>query len=753
MKAGSKRKVPFLQLLACGIASCISMKSYAEDSEAVMGLERELSEDGEVLNEYSFENSPPENLRELLEYGNATPDGVRFAPEAYSVERDGRRFAGARIVSYRPTDERATPRLEGIRSEYVEPVIPAIAEDLQQVLDSSNSSDYIPIHISVKGKVNLPPLPVSLPGDPMPTEEERLAWRTERVQMRRDQTQALQAALQERLLNLGGIELESFWISNGIALKLPVSAVAKLADDPDVRQVSLQSLDGTGAGPEVGWNGEHIRSSSGLNASVYLNGGYSGERTTGALAGLKLGIFDAKFDSTHTGFQDRAYNHSSPRNRVVQDWNCYVNPCTTSIGSQNATDAHGTTCAGLMAGDYTDHQISGKTAQWERENSGVATEGDFVFLRGSSNPTFNRAIQKAIDLDVDLLSVSRSFTDDSGGSCNYLAGSNIQDSVYNLVAEEGIPVFKSAGNVGNQTSCLLSTIADNPVVFTVAGLGTRAAFGNTQNYCETDYATCPIGVWYDVNDPTIPVYSARGGYDLTTVINGYTYTHTAAGTGIDVAAPACTTNGYTLNSSISTGVGCGTSYATPQVAGIGALYKSRWLQEVGNNWIDTEPGRLYTALLTMGDRQSSVSPTTYRASGYDPLYGAGRLRAYLKNDTSSDWVSIWYNMSDGDVAEYLVAGSGAEPNYIQQFKAAIMWFEDSHSDVADITMELWTDNCGDNAVLLGSDMSYDLKKMVRTGSAAAGQKLCIKLRAYHIPAGETRKVYIQTLWSADTAGL
>ena len=199
----------------------------------------------------------------------------------------------------------------------------------------------------------------------------------------------------------------------------------------------------------------------------------------------------------------------------------------------------------------------------------------------------------------------------------------------------------------------------------------------------------------------------------------------------------------------------GQSLAAPQVAGAAILFKD-WLYAKGFGGAGEVPGFMYANMLAMTDRANSA--TTFKTSRFDPKWGGGRFQARyydLPAETVTGvwrWEAAWYSLGNGQTVNHLAAGSGVEPAGIGQFKAYAVFLENDGVDVADIDMEVRDQNCGASSVLLGSDISRDSKSMVRlAGSSVSSKSVCVKLRGFHVPAGQTRLVQLVIYWSDLTA--
>lgn len=205
----------------------------------------------------------------------------------------------------------------------------------------------------------------------------------------------------------------------------------------------------------------------------------------------------------------------------------------------------------------------------------------------------------------------------------------------------------------------------------------------------------------------------------------------------------------TPNNFIASG---GTSLAAPQLSASGMIIKQSFLAN-GLTYIDS-PGVLYTALLAMGDR--GYGGWTYKSSGFDGGYGAGRLQLrYFMSGSDHPAGGAWgfdqweVMVFNGNTIDFPIRGTGAEPATIQQFKVYAVVFEDNWDSIADVDISVRDKNCGADSVQLGADTSRDTKSMVRLGAVAAGKQLCVRVRGYAVPPAG-RRVVIASYLSVDT---
>jgi hypothetical protein len=289
-------------------------------------------------------------------------------------------------------------------------------------------------------------------------------------------------------------------------------------------------------------------------------------------------------------------------------------------------------------------------------------------------------------------------------------------------------VVGSSGNENPDRAgqlCDLSQLAESPSMFVVGGAGLDAT--TSSNYDTIDRA-------FD---------SASGPIQVT--VQGINRNYSQ----VDALAP-----GYwhypADNSSGFDSWTWGTSEAAPQIAGAALLVKDWFLD---NGYSINSQGRLHAAILAMTDRANSAS--TYRSTGFNSSWGGGRFQTRYYNGADHSgvwgWQSTWYSFSGAGVVDHLAFGAGVEPSTLNQFKVYAVFFEDDGGNAADITLQVRDSDCGSGSAVLGSDFGYDHKKMVRlSGGTAAGEALCVRLDANHIPFGETRRVQLFMYYSAST---
>lgn len=164
------------------------------------------------------------------------------------------------------------------------------------------------------------------------------------------------------------------------------------------------------------------------------------------------------------------------------------------------------------------------------------------------------------------------------------------------------------------------------------------------------------------------------------------------------------------------------------------------------------PGWLRANLLTMGDRADSA--TTKLTSRFHKRWGAGRFQ--MRHFSGSDhptWPWMWqaatFTMVPNQAVNFPVLDTGVEPVGLQQLKVIALTREVYGSNAADVDVYLKRGNCSGTA--MGTDSSRDYKSMVRVGSQAGGEQMCVQLSPFYIPTGSTRVVQLVVCYSGDTS--
>lgn len=541
----------------------------------------------------------------------------------------------------------------------------------------------------------------------------------DRLLARKSEVTALTKGVRQHLEAAGASYIEEFWLTGNVLTRIRVKDVAALAARDDVR--ALYRPPPSPPASSTTWDGTDIRHASGVNTGVFISAGYDGQYVNPRHGGLlRLAVLDDNFDPDHPGFADWTGGPS----RVISTWNCLNAPACTAGAPFPPSGTHGTVVAGIAAGDLTQGQMGG-TADWQLDRSGAAKEVELVLMEVGSGGSTERALQKAVELAVDAVSLSRGGLDSCDGN---FAG--VDEAVYQAY-QAGVHVSISAGNAGHPGGCTLWGHADNLSGFVVGALGESQSGVTYANYSTSN-------VWSS---------SSEGGIDVTT--SGAL--HSRAVTAVSAMAPLGVQYGYMYDNTFEVPTGWGTSLAQPQVVGAGLLVKHFMLANLGLQI--NERGALFSALLAMTDR--ATGQFAYGSSGFSPFWGGGRFQARLfttADHPSGGWGWSQHNvrLRQGDWVNISVQGPGIEPIWLNQFKVHAVFMEPDAQDIGDIDVYVRDQDCGAGSQVLGYDQSYDTKSMVRlAGWQAGGKALCVQLHGYYIPTGQTRYVHIFTYYSAD----
>jgi hypothetical protein len=548
------------------------------------------------------------------------------------------------------------------------------------------------------------------------------------IDARKSEANALQERARQALEELGAGEIGGFWTSNALSAWVPRSAMVEVLQIPDVVHVELVHHGSPESSTQ--WDGADMKAGGGLNAGAYHDSGYHGQAYLDMASGrhMRVGMIGTLGWYDHAGFKDSGSLGSASRAHV---YDCVSSPCVADQSAASGVDGHDLKCGGLAAGSIRQDQLSGYTSTEQLQRSGVAEEVELYFLEGHGSTSTKRAIELAIELEIDVLFASRGWGDDCSGQVPS-GVANLEQSVMAAQAANTI-VMKSAGNDGNGGGCTVTYPGDTPSVFVVGGLGS-----DTNTCTSGNYTTCALNT-----------ASSRGGVDAT--IGGSTWT--AALTAVDVMAPACPQYYYKATSpwihTYDADTVCGTSYAVPQVAGAAALVKDYFLAN-GYGSITIE-GRPFVVLLAMSDRQASVGRST---TGFDPVWGGGRFQ--MRRFDASDHTGVWgwetysHVFNGTGTSDHILWGTNAEPASLAQVKVYSMHFETDAVNMANVNLQLRSSNC--TGLTLSADSSGDVKKMVRLGTSGAGHQLCARLNAVNFPTlGAPRRVHVFAYHSAETA--
>ncbi len=373
----------------------------------------------------------------------------------------------------------------------------------------------------------------------------------------------------------------------------------------------------------------------------------------------------------HPGFKDG----SGSKVRLRDVWSCSGYACGP-WGSW--TGSHATTVAGVLMGDIMQNQDPAWPSTILETNlirrSGAAREAEGYSIAGMG---FNYNDPNDVDLEdqdfvqaLDLVPALPRFIpvmNMSAGdeTMTNRDGDTIMDKAVNRLFEAGTLPILAAGNERQDAPNAPTTIIPASAI----GAFTVGAYGEADTEDVELLAAPPAS------------YTSRGG------VNGRSI--------VDIAAPGTatyfysTSGGYTGTSSSTAATG--TSIATPVVTGT-AIDFIDWYKNNLSDAID-DPGRLFSALLLMGDRGSESGGK--RTTTWDTLLGAGRLHARMFDSAGLDgpWGASFGTtcVLDGHIQNYWITGV---PSDADAFMFVAFWYDARHGlwgRVDDIALALYVD--------------------------------------------------------------
>lgn len=549
------------------------------------------------------------------------------------------------------------------------------------------------------------------------------------IDERREQLAPQRELATARVRRAGGKVVGHLWLGgSGLIVEAPAHAAPAIAALAGVRYIEVQREAGE---PAASYDLGQVR--SGTLASGLISAGYDangGNRVTPS-GPVRLGIIehdsgvaDNFLATNHVGYLDAA----GGTNRVRAVYRCTSVSCATTAASAT-TATHGQRVTGVAAGSIEQGQDAawpggGTTAQKAR--SGPAKEAEIYYYSiDSTGASIRLALERALRDGVDIVNMSFGY-----GSCNPTEDWGGSNAAFRAAMQGGILPVAASGNGATSLTeaCGVKWPATRPEVLSAVGLRTDP---NT-----TAYTDLNLG---------ISCAAKLGGLAITSH-NGTASTATVLG----LAAPGYLTNMLGAPPA-SYSSGCGSSFASPVVAGSAALLLDA-MQQLG--WYAANnPARLYNNMLLLGDawdgqNVSAPGGSVQLATRPSRLSGFGRLRMRTPDGVNMQGPWHWYDtmatVHQGSVVTIDINGAGAEPAGITELKIVASWFPTDFADVADVDVEV-VDACNNNTVL-ASQTDYDYHNRIRlSGATAGGRCVQVRLKGFAVPpSGQT--VYLSALY-------
>lgn len=304
----------------------------------------------------------PPNVADLMEMGGADNEGFAYYDVA-GAQGDGDFEVRYRYIRrHTSSSPRAAQEME---RDFAPPTDEA---RLLAFMNDPEAPPEVEVYIRLEQTFSTRLKPASARGlTSLLAAQESHAARIGAIEDRKSEATTLQASTVESVAAVGGRDFGGYWTSNAISAVVPTRRLVDIARFPGVSRVEI-SVRGT-ADSSTQWDGADMKSSSGLNASVYHNAGYHGQayQSVGGRH-MRVAMIGTEGYWNHPGFLD---GPSSPSRATVYDcsnWPCIANQSIAGV------DGHDLKCGGLAAGSLRQGQISGLTGTEELERTGVAEE-------------------------------------------------------------------------------------------------------------------------------------------------------------------------------------------------------------------------------------------------------------------------------------------------------------------------------------------------------------------------------------------
>lgn len=449
------------------------------------------------------------------------------------------------------------------------------------------------------------------------------------------------APIEAAIAGLGGEVVYTCEVGHCLTARLGAAQLRDLAARPEIQRINVPGrFENFG-----GHDGVQMREA--YQYRQFWDRGFDGENA-GNPADITFAILEQEgFRNTHVSFNEGG---GSLVDRIAGMFTCSNSSCWQVSGwaSADAGD-HATAALGSVMADWTDEQFAGTNVDQELSRGAPAREAQGYLYEVLDTPdsamrAYNHLVQRSPAPALVSLSIGDVERD---VSCRGEDDQSID--VDNLLYENGVLIFAAAGNEGGQSDdCRIVSPGAAAGAFTVGG----HSGGTPASVCAARAAP-------------ISASSSWGGSDST-------YAEGKRRTIVDLTGAYCQRWRSSADSDITVADACGTSFATPSVAGAAADLIDAY-KHVRTDFID-DPGVLFTWMLAMGDRA-----TTGFIPALNNRFGAGRVQLRIPDSQGMDapWhaYTSWTCVDDGEIVTLPIDDGNALSSDIERMTVNAWWYD------------------------------------------------------------------------------
>lgn len=540
------------------------------------------------------------------------------------------------------------------------------------------------------------------------------------IDSRRNLLSISQAEVTRAVRSVGGEVLATRWLTNSLLVEVPRWAVEEILDHPLVFGAYLPSE----GSPTVAGDGYDRRFSFhpiGITETGQIN--VSDTIVIGVVENTTNGDGSANtLNTAHVGWRDTAGGVT----RVISTKQCGTSSC--SSGGSGSVVTHGTVVTSVAAGSIEEGQdaaFPGSYTASQRRRSGVANEASVRYYRPLGGSDYlETAIETAVGDGVDVLNMSFKLGNSCADNCNNSYDPSGIRADLAAAEDAGVVLFAAAGNDGETCSGQCSTVfpATHPDVIAAAALNDTNGVG---------FEGAGVAPW------------SSGGGIVTQLFGGYVAQIPSIGL-ITFGTVRLAFNGG--NNQYSPLFDSGTSFASPQLASLGALFR-QWMMTNNINLNDFA-WCIGVNTLLMGDGSCGASCSL--ATTISGSYGLGFPRYFVPTTEKLGAYGGWGTRVDvidnGETLAWEVGGPGPESNFVNGWKFAMAVDATGTSNLPDLDVRV-VDKCpagGGTVTIRAAPRGGTRFRMnISDPNLIRGKCLEVRVTGTHVKAGG------DVFWAAD----